>query len=245
MATQQSHTTQEWGSDFFGTLNQFPPEPVAGIGGILETMGALPAFRDARRWVLENLALSAGSATLEGGCGTGIALPELIGIVGAEGRIAGIDPTEAFIATARERAAKAGATNARYEVGDIRDLPFADDTFDAAFCDKVLIHAGPPTAALSEMARTTRSGGRVGAIEWLPFFALSTTRPELEAAFNGIFAKSTYDYPVSANLVRHFHAAGLADVAARHSWRTLTASMRTPSGAPLSSDNCRCSFTLS
>src|SRR4051794_631855 len=112
MATRQRDMTQEWGSDFFGTLNQLPPEPVMGIGGILETMNALPAFRDARRWMLGQLGLAPGSAVLEGGCGTGVALPDLLDIVGASGRVAGVDPTEAFIATARERATKAGATTA-------------------------------------------------------------------------------------------------------------------------------------
>ena len=38
----------DWGSDFFGTLNEMPPEPVNGIGHILEAMSTLPAFRDAR-----------------------------------------------------------------------------------------------------------------------------------------------------------------------------------------------------
>jgi ubiquinone/menaquinone biosynthesis C-methylase UbiE len=212
MATLQSHTTAEWGSDFFGTLNQLPPEPVAGIGGILETMNALPAFRDARQWVLRHLQLSPGSAVLEGGCGTGVALSDLADIVGTAGRVAGIDPTEAFIATARERAVKAGAANAHYEVGDIRALPFADGEFDAAFCDKVLIHAGPAQSALGELARVVRPGGSVGAVEWLPFFALSTTCPALESAFNAIFRTAMYEYGVSANLARHFRTAGLTDV---------------------------------
>jgi hypothetical protein len=31
-----------WGSDFFGALNDLPPEPVTGIGHILEAMATLP-----------------------------------------------------------------------------------------------------------------------------------------------------------------------------------------------------------
>lgn len=195
METDQSVVGREWGADFFGTLNQLPTEPVMGIGGILEAMGTLPAFRDARRWMLRELRLAPGAAVLEGGCGTGVALPDLLEVVAA----------------ARTRAAQAGAANTRYDIGDIRALPFADGAFDGAFCDKVLIHAGPPVAALGELARVAR-GGRVGAVEWLPCFALSTTHPELAVAFNAIFRTSLYDYGVSANLTRHLHAAGLADV---------------------------------
>jgi ubiquinone/menaquinone biosynthesis C-methylase UbiE len=206
------HSAADWGSDFFGTLNDMPPEPVAGIGGILEAMATLPAYQDGRRWLLQNLEISKGSSVVEAGCGTGAALADTLSIVGANGRVTGYDPTKAFVESARARAQKLGASNARYELGDIRSMPASDGEFDAAFCDKVLIHAGPPKVALSEMARVVRSGGRVGALEWLPYFAVSSTRVETLEALNAIFRKACYDYFVSLNLARHFHSAGLKDV---------------------------------
>jgi ubiquinone/menaquinone biosynthesis C-methylase UbiE len=201
-----------WGSDFFGTLNELPPEPVTGISHVLEAMATLPAYRDARQWLLQNLAISQGSSVIEAGCGTGAALSDILFVVGKKGRMVGIDPTKAFVESARTRAAKLGAPNARYEIGDIRSMAVGNGEFDAAFCDKVLIHAGPPTVALTEMARVTRSGGHVGALEWLPFFALSSSEPEALDAFNAIFRKACYDYYVSLNLGRHFHSAGLKDI---------------------------------
>lgn len=202
----------DWGSDFFGTLNEMPAEPVTGIGHILEAMATLPAYRDARQWLLKNLGLSQGSSVIEAGCGTGAALSDILSVVGEKGRITGNDPTKAFVENARSRALKLGVSNARYEIGDIRSIPAGNGEFDAAFCDKVLIHAGPPKAALSEMARVTRSGGHVGALEWLPFFAVSSSGPEALDAFNSIFRKACYDYFVSLNLARHFHSAGLKDI---------------------------------
>jgi hypothetical protein len=65
------------------------------------------------------------------------------------------------------------------------------------------------------MARVTRPGGSVGAIEWLPFFAISATNLTALAAFNAIFPKAVYEYFVSVNLARHFHAAGLKNVRTR------------------------------
>jgi hypothetical protein len=65
-----------------------------------------------------------------------------------------------------------------------------------------------------ELVRVTRPKGRVGVVDWLPFFALSATHPDITDAFNAIFRKSTYDYYVSANLT-HLHAAALADVEVR------------------------------
>ncbi len=40
-------------------------------------------------------------------------------------------------------------------------LPFRDDVFDAAFCKGALDHLDAPEAAIAEMARVTRPGGRV------------------------------------------------------------------------------------
>jgi ubiquinone/menaquinone biosynthesis C-methylase UbiE len=212
LSTGTGMGASDWASDFFGTLNEMPPESVTGISGILEAMSTLPAFRDARRWVLQNVGLSQGSSVIEAGSGIGASLPDVLAIVGTNGRIVGVDPTLAFVDSARSRAGGLGASNARYDVGDIRSIPAGEGEFDAAFCDKVLIHAGPAHAALAEMARVTRGGGSVGAIEWLPFFVVSSTRPDTLDAFNTIFKNAVYDYFVSSNLARHFQAAGLTNV---------------------------------
>ena len=211
-STGTSGSASDWGSDFFGTLNEMPAEPVTGIGQILEAMSTLPAFRDARNWVIRNLGIPHGSSVIEAGCGNAAALSDILSTVGTKGRVVGIDPTKAFIESARKRAGQLGAPNARFEVGDIRAIPFKDGEFDAAFCDKVLIHAGPPKAALGEMVRVTRGGGRVGAIEWLPFLVVSSSQTAALDAFNNVFRKAVYDYFISCNLVRHFHASGLKDV---------------------------------
>jgi ubiquinone/menaquinone biosynthesis C-methylase UbiE len=213
--SEQSEQTEQWGADFFGGLNEMPPEAVDGIAQILEAMGTEPGFQSARRALLEGLELRPGAAVLEAGCGTGSALGDLIAHVGTAGTVRGVDPTAGFVEAARRRAAAAGAGNATYEIGDIRDLPVAANSFDAAFCDKVLIHAGPAVAALGELKRVTCPGGRVGALEWLPYFALSSTRPDLVARLNGMFRQALYDYDVSANLARRFRAVGLVDVHTR------------------------------
>jgi ubiquinone/menaquinone biosynthesis C-methylase UbiE len=215
MATSSTGTSgnpSDWGSDFFGTLNEMPSGPVIGIGHILEAMSTLPAFRDTRHWVLRNLGLRQGSAVIEAGCGNAAALSDILSTVGAKGQVLGIDPTKAFIESARTRGRQLGASNTQFEVGDIRAIPAKDGEFDAAFCDKVLIHAGPPKAALGEMVRVIRDGGRVGAIEWLPFFVISSSQPEAVDAFNSIFRKAVYDYFISCNLTRHFHSARLKNV---------------------------------
>jgi ubiquinone/menaquinone biosynthesis C-methylase UbiE len=93
-------------------------------------------------------------------------LADLTEIVGAGGRILGLDPTRALVDQARERAKAARVAHVVYDVGDIRELGVPDATFDAAFCDKILVHVSPVARAVGELSRVTRPGGWVGVVEW-------------------------------------------------------------------------------
>jgi ubiquinone/menaquinone biosynthesis C-methylase UbiE len=149
-------------SDCWGRLND-----VADISPVLTILDDLPeGFREARRTMIAHLGLQPSSRVLEAGSGPGTALPDLVKWVSAKGRIVGIDPTSALVAQARERARAAGVTHVTYDVGDIRQIDQPDAAFDAAFCDKILVHVSPVPRAIGELARVTRAGGRVGAVEW-------------------------------------------------------------------------------
>jgi len=204
-----------WGSDFFGTLNTLPPEPVNLLARVLEAMRTEPAFHEARRAMLADLGVRAGARVLEAGCGTGAALPDLLDLADRQVEVTGIDPTEAFIELARQRAAELGCSTARYDVGDARALPYPEAAFGAAFCEKLLLHVGPAETVLAELVRAVEPDGRVGALEWLPVFAISTSRPEIAAALNDALRQAVYDFMVSANLARHFQAVGLVEIKTR------------------------------
>ncbi|MBV9358416.1 MAG: methyltransferase domain-containing protein [Chloroflexi bacterium] len=181
-------------------------------------MGSEPGFRAARRWLLDELGLRDGTSVLEGGCGTGVALPDLLEVGGHNLQVLGVDPTQLFVDRARARVEELGAAQAAYQLGDIRALPYDDDAaLDAAFCEKVLIHVGPVISAVSEMLRVVRPGGRVGAIEWYPQFVLSTTEPAHETALNAMFRSACNDYTVAPNLARHLRSVGLEQVRVRTS----------------------------
>ena len=79
----------------------------------------IPVFEQ----VLDLAGVGAGARLLDIGCGAGGALV-LADARGAEP--AGIDASEALIAVARERIPRA-----RLEVGEMEELPFPDDSFDA------------------------------------------------------------------------------------------------------------------
>ncbi len=128
----------------------------------LEAQSVHPFLRDVAERSLARLALGPGESVLDVGCGTGVFLPGLAAIVGPTGRVVGLDHSAAFLEEARRRLADATIAD-RVELveGDVHQLPFANGTFDAVHCERVLMHVEDPSLALREMRRVVRPGGRV------------------------------------------------------------------------------------
>jgi SAM-dependent methyltransferase len=101
-----------------------------------------------------------GQRVLDVGCGPGALIPELVDRVGAEA-VSAVDPSEPFVAAARERHPNVDVKQAAAE-----DLPFADDEFDAALAQLVVHFMSDPTAGVAEMRRVTRPDGVVAACVW-------------------------------------------------------------------------------
>ena len=201
----------EWKSDLWGRMNK-APDPGAVIR-TLDGFGEIEGLAAARRALLADLGLGHGHRVLEAGCGPGTALAVLLDRIGPGGRVVGIDPTTAFIEEAGRRAAAAGAANAEYREGDIREIPYPDAAFDAAFCDKVLIHVGPTEQAIREMVRVTKPGGRVGALEWdLCALSLHSDQPELTAKLIDLGCQMQFRGGAGRALQDLFRAAGLRDI---------------------------------
>lgn len=82
-----------------------------------------------------------------------------------DGHVTGIDLNPNILPRARAVAEIAGVKNIEFQQGSVYKLPFADETFDVAFCHQVLVHIGTPWDALREMLRVTKRGGVVAARE--------------------------------------------------------------------------------
>ena len=128
--------------------------------------------------------LRPGMQLLDVGCGPGsitLGLAELV----APGQIVGIDIQSALIEQARVLAAARGvAASVRFEVADLYELPFPDESFDAVFANGVLMHLRQPVRALAELRRVLRPGGIAGVRD--PDFGASLyapTTPLLERLF--------------------------------------------------------------
>ena len=104
--------------------------------------------------------VAAGQRVVDVGCGAGALTTVLAGIVGPED-VAGIDPSEPFVAEARRR-----VPGADLRVGPAEALPFEDAEFDTAVSQLVFHFVNDPAKAVAEMRRVTRPGGRIAACVW-------------------------------------------------------------------------------
>jgi SAM-dependent methyltransferase len=104
--------------------------------------------------------VAAGQRVLDVGCGPGALTRELVARVGA-GNVAAADPSEPFVAAARERNPGVDVRHAAAE-----RLPFGDDAFDAVLAQLVVHFMADPVAGLREMARAARPGAAVAACVW-------------------------------------------------------------------------------
>ena len=99
---------------------------------------------------------------LEVGCGTGALSSAIITQRDARSLI-GIDPSEGFIAQARD---KVPDTRAKFQIGDAQNLPFDESSRDVVVSALVLNFVPDRQKAPSEMGRVARLGGSVAFYVW-------------------------------------------------------------------------------
>jgi SAM-dependent methyltransferase len=153
--------------------------------------------------------ISRGQAVLDVGCGPGAQTAELVRRLGV-GAVTAVDPSEPFVAAARERNPEANVLRASAE-----DLPFEDESFDASVAQLVVHFMDDPVAGLREMARVTKSGGVVAATVWDhgggqgPLSVFWDAARELEPGLDG---ESRLAGATEGDLTALLEAAGLDDV---------------------------------
>jgi arsenite methyltransferase len=81
--------------------------------------------------------------------------------VGAAGRVIGVDMTPDMVSKARANAVKAGLTNVDFRLGEIENLPVADNTVDAIISNCVINLSPDKQRVFDEAHRILRCGGRL------------------------------------------------------------------------------------
>lgn len=110
--------------------------------------------------MLDIIALPAGGDVLDVACGTGVISRGIAGRLSEPSRLVGADINSAMIEVAKRRA-PAGAHAFEWHVAPADDMPFEDSSFDPAFCQQGIQFFPDKPAALAEMRRVLRIGGRL------------------------------------------------------------------------------------
>jgi SAM-dependent methyltransferase len=109
-----------------------------------------------RRVVRGWLALTPGERVLDVGVGPGFLAAEMAAEVGPGGLVAGIDVSGSMLELARRR-----APGVDLRVGGAEAIPYPDASFDVAVSTQVLEYVPDVPAALAELHRVVRPGGRI------------------------------------------------------------------------------------
>jgi ubiquinone/menaquinone biosynthesis C-methylase UbiE len=138
--------------------------------------------------VLDLYGVAAGITVLDLGCGAGLFTCTAAHMVGAQGRVHGVDLQAAMLALAAERAINEGVSDwvSMHHCGAY-DLPLPDDSVDIAVVVSTLGEIPNKPAALNELRRVLKPGGRLGVTEemYSPSFVLphNVHRQVQEAGF--------------------------------------------------------------
>ena len=124
----------------------------------VEALYQTPDVMAQRREVLRALALAPGERALDIGSGPGLLAVEMGEAVGKGGRVDGVDLSEPMIAMGRARAA--AMTWIGFHTGDAAELPFPDDSFDAAAATQIYLYVRDLPRALRELKRVLKPGAR-------------------------------------------------------------------------------------
>ncbi|MBX3605954.1 MAG: class I SAM-dependent methyltransferase [Piscinibacter sp.] len=103
---------------------------------------------------------------LDVACGTGVVSVAAALAVGPHGRVVGVDLSGQMVEAADQRARAQRQHQARFLRMDAEALDLPDDHFDLALCALGLMYLPDPGAALRELRRVLRPGGRAALAVW-------------------------------------------------------------------------------
>jgi len=118
--------------------------------------------RHARDRIASLYGLRPGMTVIDVGCGLGFLGSNYWKYFGKDGHYIGVDISLDLVQRAHKGSSEwADGGKASFMVGNVYNLPFADNAADAVMCQTLLMHLEDPVLALKEMIRVTKAGGKV------------------------------------------------------------------------------------
>jgi len=153
---------------------------IARIYDLINSVMTAGLHHQWRRRAIDLAEVGPGSRVLDVACGTGDLALEAARRIGPTGEVVGSDFSEQMLTLARAKAAKATGPLApiRFEWGNALDLPYEDNSFDAATVGFGARNFSDLEQGLREMARVVRPGGHVVMLE-----ITTPTKPPLSTFF--------------------------------------------------------------
>jgi arsenite methyltransferase len=201
------------------------------LAGQLETIYRARDMVRRRELARDALGAGSGERIVDVGCGPGFYVSELLGQVGPDGRVVGIDASPAMLPLAARRCA--GDRNAGLLAADVASLPVRESAFDAALCVQVLEYVPDVAAVLAGLRRALRPGGRlvVWDVDWATVSWHSSDPARMERVlrtWDGHLAHPS----LPRTLAPHLRSAGFEQVSVTgHTFATTQASPDTFAGS--------------
>lgn len=117
----------------------------------------VPRFRPFLKNLLRLYDTRPGSHVLDAGCGTGLAATMVAPRVGHNGRVLGVDASEAMLEIARHKAQGFGFDQCEFVQGETEHLQVPNESFDLVICS--FAFWGLPSALFSEFFRVLKPNG--------------------------------------------------------------------------------------
>lgn len=146
------------------------------------------------RRTVELLSLQPGATVLDVGCGTGASALPAAELVRPHGSVLGVDLAEKLLEKARVKAAQRQIHNVEFRLADMMALGVPDAQYDAVMSVFSIFFLPDMEAAVTELWRMVKPGGKLAITTWGPNFfepaytvwreAVRIERPDLYNAFN-------------------------------------------------------------
>jgi demethylmenaquinone methyltransferase/2-methoxy-6-polyprenyl-1,4-benzoquinol methylase len=150
---------------------------IAGVYDLLNSVMTAGLHHRWRERAADMARVGPGARVLDVATGTGDLALELARRVAPGGEVLGSDFSEAMLTRARAKPKPAGV-ELRFDWGDALELPFEDDSFDAATVGFGARNFADLLGGLREMTRVVRPGGRVVVLDFT-----TPTKPPLSLFF--------------------------------------------------------------